>query len=109
MKKNETKQLKCYLSGPITGKDPAWCEQVFSQAEKEVIKQGYLPVNPLKNGLPFEAPRVHHLRTDLHLLIDCDAVYFIPGWEQSAGCCIEFNVAAPLGLLMLYGHQELNQ
>lgn len=84
---------RIYISGPITGIDPEVCRNRFEAAEKRLIARGYTPVNPLKNGLPDDAPYDDHMRRDLEMLAECDAIYMLDGWEKSKGCRIEFNVA----------------
>lgn len=84
---------KIYISGPITGVAPDVCRAAFAKAEEELRQQGFIPVNPLKNGLPATATWEQHIRRDLELLEGCEAVYMLDGWERSRGCKIEFNMA----------------
>lgn len=85
---------KVYISGPITGLDPTLCRQRFETAKNELKRRGYVPVSPLDNGLPDEAPYDEHMRRDLEMLSECDMIYMLNGWERSKGCRIEFNTAA---------------
>lgn len=39
-----------------------------------------------------------HLRTCLAILIACDELYLLPGWETSRGANIEHDVAVAVGL-----------
>lgn len=85
--------IKIYISGPITGIDPEVCRTRFEKAENELKRQGFIPVNPLKNGLPDTATYDEHMRRDLEMLSECDTIYMLEGWERSNGCRIEFNTA----------------
>ena len=84
---------KVYISGPITGIDPEVCRARFEAAKLRLRERGYTPVSPLENGLPVDAPYDDHMRRDLEMLAECDAIYMLNGWEHSKGCRIEFNVA----------------
>ena len=84
---------KIYISGAITGVDPDVCRSAFEIAEKDLKKQGFVPVNPLNNGLPDTATYDEHMTRDLEMLSECQGIYMLDGWERSKGCKIEFNFA----------------
>lgn len=42
------------------------------------------------------------MRSDIKALLECDAVYFLDGWELSSGSRTEFEVARACGLKMFY-------
>lgn len=88
--------MKVYISGPITGLPYEEVEKAFSEAETRLQEQGYEVVNPLNNGLPRESTWNEHMRADLKLLLDCDAIYMLDGWTNSKGAEIEFNLAFDL-------------
>lgn len=97
---------KIYISGPITGIDPAVCRKRFETAEKRLIARGYTPVNPLKDGLPETATYDEHMQRDLEMLAECDAIYMLNGWEHSKGCRIEFNVATTNRIPITFEREE---
>lgn len=84
---------KVYISGPITGIDPEVCRARFEAAEQQLLARGYMPVNPLKNGLPDTATYDEHMTRDLEMLAECSIIYMLDGWEKSKGCRIEFSTA----------------
>lgn len=88
--------MKVYISGPITGLPYEEVEKAFNEAETRLQEQGYEVVNPLNNGLPRESTWKDHMRADLKLLLDCDAIYMLDGWTNSKGAEIEFNLAFDL-------------
>lgn len=88
--------MKVYISGPISGLPYEEVEKAFSKAEIRLQEQGYEVVNPLNNGLPRESTWNEHMRADLKLLLDCDAIYMLDGWTNSKGAKIEFNLAFDL-------------
>lgn len=89
---------KIYISGPISGYDLDERRRLFGKIENCLSRNGYEVFNPLKNGLPEDALKRDHMRADIRNLTECDAIAFLPGWEYSAGCMTEFNVAACLKL-----------
>lgn len=88
--------MRVYISGPITGLPYEEVEKAFNEAETRLKEQGYEVVNPLNNGLPRESTWNDHMRADLKLLLDCDAIYMLDGWTNSKGAEIEFNLAFDL-------------
>lgn len=100
---------KIYISGPITGYDINERRDAFKRVQME-LEESYGAkhvFNPLENGLPTNAHRSEHMREDLKQLLKCTAIYFMPGWEKSAGCQLEFNIATQIGLaVFLERHKE---
>lgn len=85
--------MRVYISGPITGIPYEEVEKAFSKAEIRLQEQGYEVVNPLNNGLPTNATWNEHMRADLKLLLDCDAIYLLKGYQNSKGAMIEYDLA----------------
>lgn len=90
-----------YLSGPMSGY-PDYNRGAFSEAEKVLNAQHYSVVNP--GALPdlpmMEGKKLWHryLRRDIKLLMGCDAVVLLDGWEVSDGARLENYVAFQLGM-----------
>ncbi len=93
--------MKIYISGPITGLPYNEVESCFNKVEKELQLAGYETVNPINNGLPKDSTWKEHMRADLRLLLDCDAIYMLEGWERSIGAMIEYDLALKLHLAVL--------
>jgi hypothetical protein len=89
--------MKIYISGPITGM-PGHNKRAFNEAEVQLDAAGHSVVNPVKNGLPYDASWIDHMRADIKMLMDCDGVANLPGWENSRGAKIENELALSLGL-----------
>ena len=87
------KEIKCYISVPITGWDMKLVKTWIGQAKEELAKNGYVPVSPLDVSPCQYAPYSFHMGKDIEALLECDAVYFIRGWQTSKGCNAEFEVA----------------
>ena len=85
--------MKVYISGPISGLPLETVYNNFTNAEVRLLEQGYEVVNPLNNGLPTNATWNEHMRADLKLLLDCDAIYILKGYQNSKGAMIEYDLA----------------
>lgn len=94
-------QRKIYISGGISGYPLEERRAVFARAEEELRSRGYAPVNPFNNGVSLGAPYGDHMRTDLCMLLDCDGIYMLRGWESSRGACLERAVAEACGLSIM--------
>ena len=93
---------KVYISGAIAHYDLEERRQAFDQAERYLSLKGYEPVNPFKNGLPDEAHWREHMRADIALLLGCDYIYMLRGWELSKGAKLELDVASSCGIKVLF-------
>lgn len=96
---------KIYISGPISGLPLETVYNNFTNAEVRLLEQGYEVVNPINNGLPTNATWEEHMRADLRLLLDCDAIYMLEGWEKSRGARIEYALAVDLKMDVQYQHK----
>ena len=93
---------KIYISGPISGVSLETAYNNFTNAEVQLLEEDYEPVNPFNNGLPSNATWEEHMRADLKLLLDCDAIYMLEGWEKSRGARIEYALAVDLKMDVQY-------
>ena len=85
--------MKTYISGCISGRPLALARQEFEQAEIKLRKFGLSPVSPMDNGLPDDAPWEDHMGRDIAMLLRCQAIYMLPGWQQSEGATLEYLIA----------------
>ena len=106
---------RCYIAGPIAGV-PDFRER-FAAAVPAVEALGYEAVNPCDI-----APADHdgecppgydpgegawhtssacYMRADLRALLDCDAIFMLPGWSRSRGATVEHAVAVACGIPVL--------
>lgn len=89
---------KVYISGMISGMPLQYVKEKFSNAAIDLKKAGYVPINPLDNGLDEKETWGNHMKADLKLMLDCDMVYLLPDWMNSKGATIEKNLAEALGI-----------
>lgn len=90
---------RVYISGPMSGY-PHGNREAFNQAEHALRVAGYDPINPSSNGLADDATYDEHLRADLRMLLEADAVALLPGYDRSRGSQIETRLASDLNIPM---------
>jgi len=102
MKASETvTKPKCYICGPITGARDG-NRALFEDGCKQAKGLGYEPVNPHDNGVPSSATWSAHMRADIKMLCDCEAILMLPGWFSSRGASLEYDLAEALEIDVLY-------
>lgn len=90
-----------YLSGPMSGL-PELNFPAFNRAAAKLRALGMRIVNPAEHqGLPDGSPWADYMRQDIRLLMDCQGIVMLPGWEQSNGARLEHHIAEALGLPVL--------
>lgn len=96
------RQMKVFISGPITGTED-YIDR-FLKAELELTQKGYTAVNPA--GMFAQLPVAFSWGTcmsiTLALLEECDSIYMLNGWEHSKGAWIEHTFAAGIGKEIIY-------
>lgn len=88
---------KCYISLPISGRDIKRVRIDIRMMEHGLWVTGYEPYAPINDDTDITAPYSEHMGRDIAMLIECDAVVFMRGWEQSKGCMMEFEAAKIYG------------
>lgn len=91
--------MHIYISGKITGSTDYYAR--FMEAEDKLIKQGYSPVNPVRNA-PADMSWDYYMRNDIIKLMCCDSIYMIKGWRSSRGARLEHYIAKKLGFKIIY-------
>ncbi|MGL6378234.1 DUF4406 domain-containing protein [Aeromonas hydrophila] len=74
--------VKVYVAGPMTGL-PEFNRPAFFAAEAHLKSLGAQVMNPaiLPDGWSHEA----YMRIAIPMLMECEAVAFLPGWQYSCG------------------------
>ncbi|OLF61060.1 hypothetical protein BTN33_01445 [Aeromonas veronii] len=96
--------MKVYIAGPMSGlamlNRPA-----FFAAETYLQGQGARVMNPavLPDGWDHDA----YMRITTPMMMECDAVAFLPGWQQSKGARQVFTRARAFGLDLLQLDMEV--
>ena len=94
------RNARVYISGPMSGLEREHYLEIFKLAEQSLRAHGYTKVvNPIRVWAcrwPWLYRIVGYRLTllyDLWLLMRCDLIYKLPGWQQSRGANIESCVA----------------
>lgn len=95
------KKPKVYISGPVTGRDMTECKVDFNSAELWLTGLGYDVVNPLAYDVIENGSWEDYMKRDLKLLLDCEYIYMLDGWEKSKGARMEIYIATELGIKIL--------
>lgn len=93
--------MRIYISGKISGIE-AEAEQIFQDAETELIKQGYEVVNPMKLNHQHDKSWHSYMKEDVKALCDCDEIFMLSNWDKSKGALIELTIAMYLGIKVKY-------
>lgn len=93
---------RMYLSGKMSG-EPDFNYPAFNAKAAELRAQGFEVVNPAENALPEGTPWEDHMRRDITLMMGCDSIYLLPGWNNSSGARLEHCIARNLGFTVIYG------
>lgn len=90
--------MKIYLSGPITGHESTY-RKAFSRAAEGLRAKGLAVLNPaeLPDGLNYE----DYMHIGLAMLDVSDAIYLLPGWEDSSGAKREMAAASEAGKMIM--------
>lgn len=98
--------MKIYIAGKISGLSYSEAVAKFAKAADLLRRLGHEPVNPMEvNGLDGdgkEYPWAEYMKRDIPILLDCDAIYLLPDWQDSKGARLEKYIADELGMLIVY-------
>lgn len=100
------KRIRVYISGGISGK-PNGNKEAFAAMEAKLHALGYDVENPRRVAWPgylslekeeeFREGWAIMMRHSLKNQAGCDAVVFLPDWQQSRGAKIEYQCARVFG------------
>lgn len=91
-----------YLAGPMTGL-PEHNYPAFAEAKYELEKMGLRIASPHdvqfnepngRGSLPWE----YYMKAGLKMMLECDGIIMLPGWVNSHGAKLEFDLACKLSM-----------
>lgn len=88
--------MKIYLSGPMTGL-PGLNAEAFDAHETTLRDLGHEVVNPAKLNEP-GTPWQLCMRVDLAVMLGCEIVATLEGWDKSRGAQLEVSTARYVGI-----------
>ena len=87
-----------YISGPMTLVED-FNRPAFQTAEDALREAGFPVRNPARLHFHGEDPEYDAwLKAALILMLECDGVALLPGWQTSKGACIEVELARKLNM-----------
>jgi hypothetical protein len=89
--------MKVYIAGPMTGL-PDFNFPAFHAAAVKLRALGFEVENPAENAEPPCKSWLGYMRMAVAQVAKVDALVLLPGWEDSRGARVEFNLAVGLGL-----------
>lgn len=107
--KVDSKKPKIYIAGPMTGiPNGNWF--AFNAKEIQLVSEGWEVVNPARmdaeSGIDPDSMGEYDYedcaRRDIEVLVECDAIYMLSGFQFSKGACWERALAKHLGLKRYY-------
>lgn len=104
--------MRVYIAGPMAGIFDG-NRQAFKERAEKLRLAGHEPVNPwdifpedhtgpcIGGTASNETGHQYgcNLRADIAVMMFCDAVTFLPGWQNSKGASTEEHVARSIGLM----------
>lgn len=97
-----------YLSGPMRGL-PNFNYDLFNSTASAMREAGLVVLNPAEN---FDGDTSRefgeYMRADIKMLLKAGSIFLLPGWQDSEGARIEYQIAKSLGLDVIY-HAEADQ
>lgn len=87
---------RVYIAGPCSGY-PQFNYPAFAYVATVLRSRGVDARSPHElDGSSTNRTWQWYMREALKMLLDCDEVVLLPGWENSRGACIERSIAAAL-------------
>jgi hypothetical protein len=87
-----------YIAGPMTG-HPNFNYPAFAYVATALRGKGVDVRSPHEvDAGGVERPWEWYMRRTLQMMLDCDEVVLLPGWQESRGARLERDVAQQLGM-----------
>lgn len=99
--------MKIYIAGKVTGMHINHCTMKFGAAQMKLEKKGNTVVNPLEVVNDWKCPWPKAMRLCIAAMMECDAVYALDNWKDSAGATIEVELAKKVGLEIFYQEKTI--
>lgn len=104
-------KAKVFISQPMHGLTIDQIKEVREESYDNIKMATGLPdfdvINNLQENEEYIAgkmqhPRLWYLGNSIRMMGDADVIIFVPGWQDSQGCLIEFMIAKSYDLPMYF-------
>jgi hypothetical protein len=89
--------MRLYIAGPMTGL-PEFNFPAFHAAAFALRTIGFHVENPAENPAPPCGSWLGYMRMAVAQVAKADAIVMLPGWQNSRGANVEYQLAVGLGL-----------
>ena len=96
-KGRESRAMKIYIAGPMTG-IPDLNYPAFDALAEKLRAAGHAVINPAENPVPPCGSWLGYMRMSVAQVSTVDCVVMLPGWESSRGATLEHHIAVQLKL-----------
>ena len=93
---------RVYISGKISGLPIEVAKAKFEAAADMLREAGHRPVSPFDNGLPDDATWEQHMKADIAMMMECDAIFLLPCWQDSKGGADRARFGGDFGAVLFY-------
>jgi hypothetical protein len=96
--------MQIYIAGPVT-KVPGKNRAAFDLVADQLRDRGHTPIVPHEH-VPSNARWDLCMKALIPLMLQCDAVAALRGWQQSKGALIEVHLAIDVGMPIYFEAAE---
>lgn len=90
--------MRLYIAGPMSGL-PDYNYPAFATAANALRGAGFDPINPARTeGREGCASWLDYMRAALRDIAEADGIAMLPGWPDSRGATVEYDLGKSLGL-----------
>lgn len=94
--------MRVYISGPMSGLENNNFDAFFS-AESKLKEKGHIPLNPARS--PHDLLYAHYMDIAMAMVRSSQAIFLLPGWENSPGARAEYAYAQSIGLQVIANNE----
>ncbi|WP_421179317.1 DUF4406 domain-containing protein [Aeromonas enteropelogenes] len=95
--------MKVYIAGPISGPSQEAVDKnrtAFHKAAAILQAEYHTPLNPAH--LPDGLSEADYMAICMPMLMVCDCILLLPGWETSTGARVERDMAEKIGMRIVH-------
>lgn len=99
--------MKVYIAGKISDLPHSQAFNTFIEYERLLTSHGHEVTNPMRLPHAPDSEWEDFMAMDIAHLVRCEAIFLIPGWEDSRGARLEHKLAKHLRLKVIHGPNHL--